>query len=41
MVLSRDFTMFALSQDPLVRGLRDIFANVLLPVEGFFHTVRR
>uniref|UniRef100_A0A915B3N6 protein xylosyltransferase n=2 Tax=Parascaris univalens TaxID=6257 RepID=A0A915B3N6_PARUN len=38
-VLTRDFTMFALSQDPLARGLRDIFANVLLPVEGFFHTL--
>ncbi|VDM24953.1 unnamed protein product [Toxocara canis] len=38
-VLSRQFATFALSRDRLVQGLRDIFANVLLPLESFFHTL--
>ncbi|VDK26201.1 unnamed protein product [Anisakis simplex] len=41
LVLSRDFAQFALTNDALVRSLREMFANILLPVESFFHTVRQ
>ncbi|VDN18271.1 unnamed protein product [Gongylonema pulchrum] len=38
-VLSRDFVLYALSDEELPRSLRQFFSNVLLPVESFFHTL--
>lgn len=38
-VISRDFAEYALSDEELPLNFRKFFANVLLPVETFFHTV--
>ncbi|VBB33742.1 unnamed protein product [Acanthocheilonema viteae] len=38
-VISRDFAEYALSDEELPLNFRKFFANVLLPVETFFHTL--
>ncbi|VDM97897.1 unnamed protein product [Thelazia callipaeda] len=38
-VISQDFARYALSDDELPRTFRQLFKNVLLPVESFFHTL--